>query len=291
MNQLSLPQRVILIEVGPRDGFQSLPYYLPTSLKIKTIWSLLKSGISNIQITSFVNPARVPQFKDAEEVVAQFRDHPGVIFTALVLNEKGLERALSSGIAGVEISISASDSFSKENMGKGYWEALKETSYMLSLAKKEKLYIRASIQCSFGLTPEEGIPLSQIEEILDIFLDNGVNEIVFADTASIAGPLEVIRLIDTVVSRIDRKLISLHFHGEPSLVLVNLYVSLIHGISRFDTSFGGIGGCPFMKGAKQNLPTEDALRLLSKLKITTGISLSCIEECSRIFNRDLASLT
>ncbi len=293
MNQLLLPRRVTLIEVGPRDGFQSIPYPLPSSLKIKTIQSLLKSGITNIQITSFVNPAIIPQFKDAEEVVAEFIGYPDpeVIFTGLVLNKKGLDRAIASGISGVEISISASDSFSKKNTGKGYLEALKEVSYMLSIARKKELYVRASIQCTFGTSQKEEMPLSQIKEILRIFLDNGVNEIVFADTASVAGPLEISKLLENVLSYTNKEMVSLHFHGDASMVLVNLYASLLQGITRFDTSFGGIGGCPFIKGAKQNLSTEEAIKLLSKLNIQTGINLSRLQECSRAFNEHLASLT
>ncbi len=292
MNELLVPLKAILIEVGPRDGFQSLPHPIPTSLKIETIKGLIEAGISNIQITSFVNPARVPQFKDAEEVVRALGDYrKDIILTGLVLNRKGLERAFDSGIGGVEISLSASDEFSRKNARMTYRDALAQTSEMVVEAKERGLYVRGSIQCSFGTLEDKRPPLTQIHEILDVFLKEGIDEVVLADTASVAGPLEVKDVLKEVMKRIPLDRLTLHFHGERSLAMVNLYTALLMGVYRFDTCFGGIGGCPFMDNFRQNICTEEALDLFLRLNIATGIEKSMVEHCTQVFNKTLASLT
>ncbi len=276
-------EEAVITEVGPRDGLQSYTLFIPTDLKVKIINSLLEAGIKNIQITSFVNPKKVPQFKDAEKVVNYFKGRDGV-FTGLVLNEKGLYRAIECGIMGVEVSISASDQFSIKNTGISKEDLINRLDNMLSIARKNKLYVRGSIQCSFGYLNRLDIKISDVIYLAHIFLDGGINELVFADTTAVANPLTIKYFFDEVLKNIDQDIISVHYHSKMNIGLVNIYETLKYGIYRFDTSFGYSGGCPFVEDRYINVSTEDAVNLFNELGMYTGIDLAKLKNCSSLLN-------
>ncbi|WP_461834570.1 beta/alpha barrel domain-containing protein [Desulfothermus sp.] len=274
-----LPSQVVLIEVGPRDGLQSYPCFISTENKIKIIENLIDAGLRNIQITSFVNPRKVPQFKDAEEIVRYFKN-TDLTLTSLVLNKKGLDRAISAGAKGVEISISASSEFSVRNTGMSKKDALASLKHMLLTAKNNGLYIRGSIQCCFGYMSYSDVTVDDVLEIVDIFLYIGVDEIVFADTTARANPILINEFFENILKKIDANIISMHFHSKMNLGIVNMYESLKFGIKRFDTSFGYLGGCPFIDTSYINISTEEAINLLNELNIYAGVDINKLKKCS-----------
>lgn len=285
MDWLNINGKVDLIEVGPRDGLQSLPYFVPTSLKIEIINNLIDAGFKNIQITSFVNPNKVPQFKDAEEVVNYFKDKQNIVLHALVLNYRGLVRAIEAGIKAVEVSISANDEFSQKNSNMSFEKALNEVKDIINKAKKSDLYIRGSIQCSFGYRDPYDVSIDNICKICDVFLNEKINEIVFADTTALCNSKFLNIFCDRIIKHINLDLISMHFHSKNNIGLVNLYEAYRLGIRRFDTSFGYIGGCPFIEDSKINVSTEEAINLFNSIGVDTGIDDASIKKCSDILTQ------
>ncbi len=275
------PNKVTLIEVGPRDGFQFEASTLPTGIKLEIIEKLVAAGLTHIQVTSFVNPARVPQMADAEQLVGQLPKVTGVEFSGLVLNHQGVERAYHSGLKYVEVSISASDSHSRKNTGMTLEEARKMGVEMIRLARGYDLTIRAGIQCAFGCVDEGAIPPHRVLKIARSFLDCGIDALALSDTTGMGHPASVADLLELLLKDSDNLPIIMHFHDTRGLGLVNVMTALDHGISRFDTALGGMGGCPFVRGAAGNISTEDTAHLMAQLDIATGIDISKVADCSR----------
>ena len=276
----NIPQKVTLIEVGPRDGFQFESTLIPIDLKLQIIQNLTDAGISHIQVTSFVNPKKVPQMADAEKLVGLLPKKEGVIYSGLVLNAKGVERAAAAGISHVEISISASDTHSLKNAGMSFSEAVSEAKNMIRLAKSFHQTVRASIQCSFGCYSEAEIDTNRIMSIAEEYLEFGADAVCISDTTGMATPLKIENLLGKVIPLANQIPVMLHLHDTRGLGLVNVMTALVNGVTHFDTSFGGIGGCPFVKGASGNITTEDTLYLLESLGIETGIDKNRIADCS-----------
>lgn len=276
----NFPKKVTIIEVGPRDGFQFEATIIPTELKLQIIRKLADAGISHIQATSFVNPQKVPQMADAEKLVGLLPKKPDLIYSGLVLNQKGVERAAAAGISHVEISISASETHGLKNTGMSYSEAILEAKNMIRLAKSFHQTIRASIQCSFGCYSEGEIGTSQVMQIVEQYLEYGVDAVCLSDTTGMATPLKIEHILGKVIPVAKQIPIILHLHDTRGLGLVNVMTALFYGVKHFDTSLGGIGGCPFLKGASGNIATEDTLYLLESLGIETGIDKTLVAECS-----------
>lgn len=270
------PERVTLAEVGPRDGFQYETIVVPTDRKRKTIERLVKAGLKEIQVASFVHPGKVPQMADADRLIRTLPQNDGVVYTALVLNLRGLERALASGIETVEISLSASDTHSQKNAGMTHDEALHQVLSMIDRAVSAGLRVRASIQCAFGCVYEGPVPIARIADVTQQFVDHGVHVLALADTTGMGSPSLIQQTLDTVLPLADRLPVALHLHDTRGLGLVNLMAALKHGVSLFDTSFAGMGGCPFVPDAAGNIATEDTAYLLETLGIQTGI------DCRRV---------
>ena len=287
MDYSNLPAFVVLTDVGPRDGLQSFPTYIPFNTKIRLIETLISSGVKNIQITSFVSPKIISQFRDAEDVVLYFADKEDLVLSALILNTKGIERALSSGIRAVEISMSANNEFSLKNTNMSKDDALKQVKQILLIASENNLYIRGSIQCCFGYKYSNDVLIEDILEISKIFMEYNVNEIVYADTTSNATPKSIDKFFSYILKYIDKDIISMHYHSKMNMGLINIFCSLEYGISRFDTSFGFLGGCPSLDNAYKNVSTEEADNLLKSLGIETGINPKLLEECAKILNQGL----
>ena len=275
-----LPKRVSLIEVGPRDGFQFEKKIIPTELKVEIVRGLLAAGLKQIQVTSFVHPVKVPQMADAEELVRRLPESEDAIFSGLVLNTQGVQRALKAGLKHVEVSISASDSHSRRNAGMPFEEAVIQVREMVRLAQKEHMVIRAGIQCAFGCVYEGQISQDRILNIVRDYVSWGVDAIALSDTTGIAHPASVKRLLEIVLPESRQIPIVLHFHDTRGLGLANVLTALQCGITRFDAALAGMGGCPFVPGAAGNIATEDALYLMRCLGIVTGIDIAGVVACS-----------
>lgn len=277
---MALPQRVCLTEVAPRDGLQSQETLLSTSDKLKLIGSLVQSGLSSIQVTSFVHPERVPQLADADALIPGLPQAESATYNALTLNRKGIERAAQCGLRAVEISISASEAQSRSNTGMSLEQAADEAAGMAHLARDLGLeYIRGSIQCVFGYDAPGDVPFERVAELAGLFRSMGVDCLLLADTTGLADPPAVKRVLQGLGEEAGDMLLGLHLHDTFGLGLVNLMAGLEMGIASFDTALGGIGGCPFLPGAAGNIATEEAVFLLHRLGVTTGIDLVRLAEC------------
>ncbi|MCG6905403.1 MAG: hydroxymethylglutaryl-CoA lyase [Desulfobacteraceae bacterium] len=279
--QNGYPPRVTLFEVGPRDGFQFEKTLIPTDLKLEMVQGLVAAGLRNIQVTSFVNPRKVPQMADAEELVRRLPKDPAVCFSGLVLNRVGLERACKSGLQAVEISVSASDSHSRRNTGMPLTVAVAQGQELIRTAVREGLRVRASVQCAFGCVQEGPIAEDRVGQILAAFKASGAHSLALADTTGMATPPAIKRLLRRLLPATGTTPLTLHLHDTRGLGLVNLMAGLECGVTRFDTAFGGLGGCPFVQGAAGNIATEDTLYLLAALGVETGVDATAVARCSR----------
>ena len=277
---VNLPKEVTLIEVGPRDGFQFEKQMIPTEMKVEIINDLVEAGLKHIQVASFVNPARVPQMADAEEVVSRLPESPGVIFSGLVLNPKGLQRALRAGLKHVEISISASDTHSRKNAGVSFGQAVTRMKEMIRLARTENMGVRAGIQCAFGCVYEGDISQERILSLVRYYTANKVDAIALSDTTGMANPMSVKRLLQTLMPECGEIPLVLHLHDTRGLGLANLMAALECGVIQFDAAMAGMGGCPFVRGAAGNIATEDTVHLMDSIGISTGVDIAGVSKCS-----------
>lgn len=276
-----LPDAVTLMEVGPRDGFQQEQKFIPTDMKMDIIQRLVDAGLKQIQVVSFVHPEKVPQMADAEAVAARLPQGEDVIFTGLVLNTRGVERAARAGLKWVEVSISASDAHSRKNAGMSLEQGYAQGRDMIRLARSHGMGVIASIQCTFGCAYAGEVAVDGVCRTASVLLESGVERLSLADTTGMGTPLTVRRALKAVLKESGQTPVGLHLHDTRGLGLVNLMEGLSLGVRHFDTSFGGLGGCPFVKGAAGNIATEDTVYLLETLGIQTGVDRRKVAECAR----------
>lgn len=283
------PKNVIIEEQGLRDGLQSESRIVPTEKKLDTIDALVDAGVKRIQVASFVNPKTIPQMADAEKLCAGLKKQDGVIYSVLVLNPKGMERAAGAGVSHVTASISASDTHSQRNAGMTLTEARRQFSEMITAGKKSGLTIRGGIQCVFGCRYEGRVDSNTVTDMLKEQLDLGIDEIELADTTGMADPVVIQEICDSAKILAENKPVYLHLHDTEGKGLANALAALQVGIAHFDSALGGMGGCPFVKGASGNIATEDLIFMLAQMRIETGIDVSKIAAISRrlesFFNR------
>jgi hydroxymethylglutaryl-CoA lyase len=286
-----LPRKVHITEVGPRDGLQMEKKIVPTDMKAALIQGLVAAGVRSLQVAAFVHPQKVPQMADAEGLIARLPMAEGVQFSALALNRRGVERACATAIPWIEVSLSVSERQSRDNSGMTVEQGRKEAAAMIELAHAERRKVRGSIQCSFGCLDECEISSDTVPQAAALLLDSGVDQLVLADTTGMATPVTVRRMLSRVMPLTGKVPLVLHLHDTRGLGLVNLMAGLEMGIAHFDTSLGGLGGCPFVKGAAGNIATEDTLHLLRSLSIETGVDLSQVAHWARklsaFFGREL----
>lgn len=276
-----LPAAVTLHEVGPRDGFQNERRVLDTDTKLEIIAGLAAAGLREIQATSFVHPAKVPQMADAESLVARLPAVESVVYTALALNRRGVERAAAAGIGTLEVSISVSDAQSRDNTGMDHRRALAEGRRMIQDARAAEIRVQASIQCTFGCLRDSEIDADRVAHAADRLLAEGIERLILADTTGMADPRTVAAMIDRLRPAAAPVPLALHLHDTRGLGLVNLFTALARGVTRFDTALGGMGGCPFVAGAAGNIPTEDTAHLLDRLGVATGVDIAAVARQSR----------
>jgi len=275
------PKNVIIEEQGLRDGLQSEARVLPTDKKLAIIEALVEAGVQRIQIVSFVNPNLMPQMADAESLCAGLKKHDGVIYSTLVLNPKGMQRAADAGSTHVTASISASNTHSQRNSGMTLKTARRQFSEMVAIAKKCGMTVRGGIQCAFGCRYEGRIDPSTVMDMIKEQLDLGTDEIELADTTGMADPRSIQEICIPVRTQAGEKPVYLHLHDTEGKGLANALAAMQVGITHFDSTFGGMGGCPFVEGASGNVATEDLVVMLKQMGIGTGIDVSKIAAVSR----------
>jgi hydroxymethylglutaryl-CoA lyase len=281
MKMVNYPKSVVIEEQGLRDGLQNEAKVVPTAKKLEIIEALVEAGLKKIQVASFVNPQIIPQMADAENLCAALKKHAGVVYSALVLNPKGMQRAADAGVSHVTASISASNTHSQRNAGMSLDLARRQFSEMVALGKKSGLTVRGGIQCVFGCRYEGRIDPNTVTDMLKEQLDFGIDEIELADTTGMADPGAIQQICGTLRSLAADRPVYLHLHDTEGKGLANALSALQVGITHFDSTFGGMGGCPFIKGATGNIATEDLAFMLEQIGITTGLDIKKIAGISR----------
>ncbi len=273
--------RIIIEEQGPRDGFQSEKTVVPTERKLEIINALAGAGVPRIQVCSFVHPKCVPQMADAEAVCAGLRRRPGVLYSGLVLNLKGVERAVAAGLDHVGASISASDTHSRKNTGRSLEEAQAGYAEMVRAAKDAGLTVRGGLQCVFGCRFEGAVDPGVVLDLVKRHLDLDIDELALADSTGMADPASMTDLMGRVLELADDRPVILHLHDTEGRGLANALAAIQAGVRVFDTAFGGMGGCPFIKGATGNIATEDLVAMVERMGMPTGIDIRAVAEISR----------
>jgi hydroxymethylglutaryl-CoA lyase len=288
-----LPKSVAINEEGPREGFQIEKGPIPTARKIELIDALSETGLKQIQVVSFVSPKAVPQMADAEEVVAGFRKKPGVRYTALWLNDKGLARALATKRLDIKgsLSLTASEKFLKRNQNRTLAENSTAQHGIIGMYKEHGVAVEhGSVMAAFGCNFEGDVPVARVvalvQQILDIVKEHGVTLrfVTLADTMAWATPLAVKRVVGSLRERWPVLDVALHLHDTRGMAIANAYAGLEMGVTRFDSSVAGLGGCPFAghQGAAGNVCTEDLVFMCDELGIATGIDLDALIECAKL---------
>jgi hydroxymethylglutaryl-CoA lyase len=274
------PEKVTLVEVGPRDGLQNEKKIVSTGDKIRFIDLLSESGLPVIEVGSFVHPKWVPQLADSAEVYQKIKKHKGTAYPLLVPNLKGLERALKVGAKEIALFTAASETFNKKNINMSIAESLNQIDEIAQEAKKAKMWVRGYVSTCFVCPYEGKIRPDQVLPIVDALLNAGVDEISIGDTIGAAVPADVENLFENLFPETPKEKIAVHFHDTHKTALANIVKSLELGISIVDSSAGGLGGCPYAPGASGNVSTEEVLYLLDGMKIDTGVDVKKVAEAS-----------
>ncbi|MEC5422571.1 hydroxymethylglutaryl-CoA lyase [Virgibacillus sp. C22-A2] len=268
---MNFPGEIIVKEVGPRDGLQNETEMVPLEAKIEWINMLSETGTSYIEISSFVHPDWIPQLKDATEVAKQIKRNPDVTYAALVPNLKGLERALEVNVDEVCLFLSASESHNKNNINKTISETLPVLKNVSKEAKGAGKTVRGYVSTVFGCPYEGSIDTEKVITICDKLFTMGIDELSIGDTIGVADPLQVEQVTSKLLSYFPKEKIAMHFHDTRGTALANVLVAMNLGITKFDSAVGGLGGCPYAKGASGNLATDDLLYMLHRMGVNTGI--------------------
>lgn len=274
-------KQVTIEEQGLRDGIQNLDVMLSVEQKLHFIDSLVDAGIKRIQIASFVHPKLVPQMADAEEVCKQVIKKEGVIYSGLVLNLKGVERAIAASLDHISCSISASDTHSQKNARKTLAEAKSAFMEMVKACQVNNIRARGGIQCAFGCRYEGVISKEHVLDMVKFHLDTGIEELALADSTGMANPMQIEELMNAVKEIAGDIPLILHLHNTESKGYANVYAALRSGVRIFDTAFGGLGGCPFIKSATGNIATEDTIHMLHQMGYETGIDINKVASLSQ----------
>ncbi|MEK3990228.1 MULTISPECIES: hydroxymethylglutaryl-CoA lyase [Robertmurraya] len=267
---MKLPENIKIIEIGPRDGLQNEATFLETKNKIELIKQLVECGFKEIEATSFVHPRAIPNLADAEEVIDGIREQSATFF-ALVPNEKGYERAIKIGIHGITFVLSATDSHSKKNLNRSTKDSIKELSSLVEHCQKDNRLYRASVSTVFGCPFEGQTEFGRIAGIVESLAKIGFKRVGLCDTIGVANPSQVYQWMTKLTNEFKQLEFELHFHDTYGRGLANVLAGIQAGVFSFDSSIGGLGGCPYAPGATGNISTEDVVDLLEEMKINTGI--------------------
>jgi len=278
---MTLPSRVTLVEVGPRDGLQNEAAPIATADKVAFVDRLSDAGHAVIEVSAFVSPKWVPQMADAAEVFAGIARRPGTRYTALVPNLAGLDRAIAAQVDEVAIFAAASETFSRKNTNQGIADSLAGYRQVCDRARSANLPVRAYVSTAFGCPFEGAIAPDAVAGVAAALIEMGAYEVAVSDTIGIAHPGQVPLVVHAVAARVPLDRVALHFHDTRGTALANVLTALHLGVTTFDSSAGGLGGCPYAPGATGNLATEDLLYMLDGLGIETGVSIDKVLAASR----------
>lgn len=279
------PRRVSIVEVGPRDGLQNEIERVPTDDKVAFIEQLVEAGHSTIEIGAWVRPDWVPQMADSSLVAMQVARKPGVRYTGLVPNMRGLDYAHEAGMTDVGVFAAASETFSQRNINRSIGDSLVLYAQICREATRRGIQVRGYVSTAFGCPFEGRVDPAAVAEVSRRLLDIGVYEVAISDTIGVAHPGQVPIVLEAVLAHVPLAQVALHFHDTRGTALANVLVALGLGVTTFDASAGGLGGCPYAPGATGNLATEDLVYMLDGLGIETGLRLPALIEASRFIER------
>jgi hydroxymethylglutaryl-CoA lyase len=286
------PAAVSIREVGPRDGLQS-EAVVPTAAKIELLDALSGTGVRRIEAVSFVHPKAIPQMADADEVWARVARVPGVRYSALVPNTRGAQRALDAGFREIEVVVSASDTHNRKNVNRSTAESLDDIAGLIALLHGAGATVEVIVATGFGCPYEGDVDPARVASIVDRVVADGADRVAFGDTTGMATPRRVRELVTAVRDRQPEIPVLLHFHNTRGTALANVLTALELGITEFDASVGGLGGCPYAPGATGNVATEEVVHMLHDMGIDTGIDLDALLSVAalaeRIVGRELPS--
>lgn len=290
---MSLPKSVTVCEMGARDGLQNEHAVISTADKVRYIDLLSESGLPLIEATSFVSPKAIPQLADASEVFTHIRRRAGVRYPVLTPNVKGLERAKAAGADAIAVFTAASEAFTKRNINMTIDESIDTFRDVVRNAKENNMWVRGYVSTAFGSPFGDAVTPDMVVEVSRKLLDMGCDEISIGDTIGVGVPSQVDELVPALNRDIPIEKIAFHFHDTRGTALANVYAALQHGFAIFDSSSGGLGGCPYAPGATGNLGTEDLLYMLHGMGIETGVDLAKVRAASRfiagVLGHDLTS--
>ena len=270
---MDLPQRVKIVEVGPRDGLQNESQRVPSAVKVALIDRLGMAGLKTIEATAFVSPKWVPQMGDAAEVMANLPRRAGVSYPVLVPNLKGFEQALAAGVEEIAVFGAASEAFSQKNINCTIAESLERFRPVAEAARSHNIRVRGYVSCVLGCPYQGEVRPAAVAEVAARLLEMGCYEISLGDTIGVGTPAAVQRMLDAVALLVPVERLAGHYHDTYGMALANIYASLERDVAVFDASVAGLGGCPYAAGASGNVATEDVVYLLHGLGINTGIDL------------------
>lgn len=270
---MSLPEKVRLVEVGPRDGLQNEAQPISVADKVRLVDDLTRAGVAYVEVGSFVSPKWVPQMAGSAEVFAGIEQRPGVTYAALAPNLRGFEDALAAGVKEVAVFAAATEAFSQRNINCSISDSLKRFEPIIDAARTQGVRVRGYVSCVLGCPYEGAVGAEQVLPVARALHQMGCYEVSLGDTIGTGTAGDARRLFDVVAAAVPRAQLAGHFHDTYGQALANVYASLLEGISVFDSSVAGLGGCPYAKGATGNVATEDVVYLLHGLGITTGIDL------------------
>jgi hydroxymethylglutaryl-CoA lyase len=278
-----MAERVLIREVGPRDGFQNEPEVIPTADKVRLVEMLARTGVPRLEVTSFVRPDVIPQLSDGAEVLRSASIPEDVAVTVLIPNERGLENALAlrDRFDEVNLFLSASESHNRANVNRSVEESLSGLERVVSRAREEGLRCEGVISVAFGCPYEGEVPPSRVFEIAARLAEAGCAEVAFGDTTGMANPLQVRSFFEAARERLEGVELTAHFHNTRGQGLANVLAALDSGVRSFESSFGELGGCPVPKGATGNIATEDLVSMLHEMGHSTGIDLEKLLDASR----------
>jgi hydroxymethylglutaryl-CoA lyase len=280
---IQLPEEVLIVEVGPRDGLQNIDRYVETDKKVKLINALSSTGLKLIEVTSFVHPKAVPQLRDAREVMERITRREGIVYRVLVPNLVGAERAVEIGVQHINFVVAASETFNKNNVRRSVKESMAEFEQIIDFIKDKNVQtVTASIATAFGCPFEKKVLRERVIGLIRRFTALGIYEVILCDTTGMANPLSVKRLLQEVLDGNFGVKIAVHFHNTRGTGLANIITALTMGVSRIETCIGGLGGCPFAPGANANVATEDTVNMLQDMDVDTGIDLDKLVACAKL---------
>lgn len=278
---MQLPKHVRIVEVGPRDGLQNEITFVPTPIKIELIKHLITSGCQSIEVTSFVSPKRIPQLADNSEVLGALPPLPQVHYSVLVPNLQGFNAAIKAGAKEIAIFAATSETFSQHNIQCSIAQSIERYREVTAAAKQHHIKVRGYLSCCFGCPYEGNIDEQTVLALAQKLLQMGCYEICLGDTIGVATPMQVQHLIQTLTTVIPHQSIALHFHDTYGQAIANIFAALQCGITVFDSSVAGLGGCPYAPGAAGNVASEDVIYLLNGLGIKSGVDLTKLAAAGR----------